>query len=79
MFFLQLNTIFTVDVQVDLDQSINITSAIRRLAFYSFLMGVPGLWRLLEPAREPIELQQLSGKIIAIGKSIYFCFVILYQ
>ncbi|VDP18308.1 unnamed protein product [Schistosoma margrebowiei] len=35
-------------------------------------MGVPGLWRLLEPAREPIELQQLSGKIIAIGKSIYF-------
>ncbi|XP_018647687.1 putative xp-G/rad2 DNA repair endonuclease family [Schistosoma mansoni] len=34
-------------------------------------MGVPGLWRLLEPAREPIELQQLSGKILAIDMNIW--------
>ncbi|CAH8434178.1 unnamed protein product [Schistosoma rodhaini] len=34
-------------------------------------MGVPGLWRLLEPAREPIELQQLSGKIVAIDMNIW--------
>ncbi|TNN16584.1 DNA repair protein [Schistosoma japonicum] len=34
-------------------------------------MGVPGLWRLLEPAKEPIELQQLSGKIVAIDMNIW--------
>nr|CAH8823088.1 unnamed protein product [Trichobilharzia regenti] len=34
-------------------------------------MGVPGLWRLLEPAREPIDLQQLSGKIVAIDMNIW--------
>ncbi|KAK4473242.1 hypothetical protein MN116_004414 [Schistosoma mekongi] len=34
-------------------------------------MGVPGLWRLLEPAREPVELQQLSGKIVAIDMNIW--------
>ncbi|KAH8855690.1 DNA repair protein complementing XP-G cells like [Schistosoma japonicum] len=34
-------------------------------------LGIAGLWRLLEPAKEPIELQQLSGKIVAIDMNIW--------
>ncbi|OON15420.1 XPG protein [Opisthorchis viverrini] len=34
-------------------------------------MGVPGLWELLEPARRPIELEQLAGKTIAIDMNIW--------
>ncbi|KER28039.1 hypothetical protein T265_13666 [Opisthorchis viverrini] len=34
-------------------------------------MGVPGLWELLEPARRPVELEQLAGKTIAIDMNIW--------
>ncbi|TPP61710.1 DNA repair protein complementing XP-G cell [Fasciola gigantica] len=34
-------------------------------------MGVPGLWSLLEPARHPVELEQLAGKVIAIDMNIW--------
>ncbi|CAH8582824.1 unnamed protein product [Dicrocoelium dendriticum] len=34
-------------------------------------MGVPGLWNLLEPARRPLDLEQLSGKIVAIDMNIW--------
>ncbi|TGZ67813.1 hypothetical protein CRM22_004583 [Opisthorchis felineus] len=34
-------------------------------------MGVPGLWELLEPARRPIELEQLAGKTVAIDMNIW--------
>lgn len=34
-------------------------------------MGVPGLWSLLEPARRPIELEQLAGKVIAVDMNIW--------
>ncbi|CAH8442724.1 unnamed protein product [Heterobilharzia americana] len=33
-------------------------------------MGVPGLWRLLEPARVPIELQQLSDMNIWLHQAV---------
>ncbi|KAA0200861.1 DNA repair protein complementing XP-G cell [Fasciolopsis buskii] len=34
-------------------------------------MGVPGLWSLLEPARRPIELEQLAGKVVAVDMNIW--------
>ncbi|CAL8071733.1 unnamed protein product [Calicophoron daubneyi] len=34
-------------------------------------MGVPGLWRLLEPARRPADLERLAGKVVAIDMNIW--------
>jgi len=31
-------------------------------------MGVKDLWKLLEPAGRPINIESLDGKVLAVGK-----------
>lgn len=33
-------------------------------------MGVKGLWELISPVGHPVDLESLSNKVLAIGKSI---------
>jgi len=35
-------------------------------------MGVHGLWKLLEPSGEPVALETLENKVLAIGEKIIF-------
>ena len=32
-------------------------------------MGVKDLWKLLEPAGRPINIESLDGKVLAVGKT----------
>ena len=34
-------------------------------------MGVKDLWKLLEPAGRPVNIESLDGKILAVGKTTY--------
>ena len=33
------------------------------------VMGVKDLWRLLEPAGRPVNIESLDGKVLAVGKN----------
>ena len=32
-------------------------------------MGVKDLWKLLEPAGRPVNIESLNGKVLAVGKT----------
>ena len=34
-------------------------------------MGVTGLWQILKPAGQPVTLESLDGKVLAVGILFY--------
>lgn len=47
---------------------------VKVLKLFVVIMGVHGLWRLLESTGKPINPETLEGKILAVGIPNFKCF-----
>ena len=45
----------------------SVDSSITEIIKIYFLMGVNGLWKLIEPVGKPIPLESLENKVLAVG------------